>query len=81
MEMKRLQISLLRRQQLKNWHTIKNGKAEIKEFYKMSTQLGAQLALNGPVRAATNAAAFAFSVTTQSPQGIIQVDVIDTFGA
>ena len=25
---------------------IKNGKAEIKEFYKMSTQLGAQLALN-----------------------------------
>ena len=35
--------------------------------------------LNGPVRAATNAAAFAFSVTTQSPQGNIQVDVIDTF--
>ncbi len=58
---------------------IKNGKAEIKEFYKMSTQLGAQLELNGPVRAATNAAAFAFSVTTQSPQGNIQVDVIDTF--
>ena len=45
----------------------------------MSTQLGAQLALNGPVRAATNAAAFAFSVTTKSPQGNIQVDVIDTF--
>ena len=45
-------ISLLRRQPLKTIGTpIKNGKAEIKEFYKMSTQLGAQLALNGPVRA------------------------------
>jgi steroid delta-isomerase len=45
----------------------------------MSTQLGAQLALNGPVRATANAAAFAFSVTTESPNGTIQVDVIDTF--
>lgn len=58
---------------------IKNGKSEIREFYKMSTQLGAQLALNGPVRATANAAAFAFSVTTESPNGTIQVDVIDTF--
>ena len=58
---------------------IKNGKSEIREFYKMSTQLGAQLALNGPVRATANAAAFAFSVTTESPNGAIQVDVIDTF--
>ena len=58
---------------------IKNGKSEIREFYKMSTQLGAQLALNGPVRATANAAAFAFSVTTESQNGTIQVDVIDTF--
>ena len=58
---------------------IKNGKSEIRELYKMSTQLGAQLALNGPVRATANAAAFAFSVTTESQNGTIQVDVIDTF--
>lgn len=58
---------------------IKKGKSEIREFYKMSTQLGAQLTLNGPVRATANAAAFAFSVSTESPNGAIQVDVIDTF--
>ncbi|EJW20375.1 hypothetical protein IMCC14465_18610 [alpha proteobacterium IMCC14465] len=58
---------------------IKNGKDEIREFYKMSTQLGAKLALSGPVRVVANRAAFAFSVTTQSPQGNVQVDVIDTF--
>ena len=58
---------------------IKKGKSEIREFYKMSTQLGAQITLNGPVRATANAAAFAFSVSTESPNGAIQVDVIDTF--
>ena len=58
---------------------IKNGKSEIRKFYKMSTQLGAQLALNVPVRATANAVAFAFSVTTESQNGTIQVDVIDTF--
>lgn len=57
----------------------KNGSAEIREFYKMATQLGARLSLDGPVRAAANAAAFAFSVESNAPQGKMTIQVIDTF--
>lgn len=56
---------------------LRNGLAEIREFYEFAIKVGSSLELKGPVRAATlgNELAFPFTVTT--PMGVI--DVIDTF--
>lgn len=57
---------------------IKNGSAEILEFYKFSMQTGAKLALDGPVRTAGPYAAFAFQVRLNMG-GEKVIHVIDTF--
>ncbi|WP_380878105.1 hypothetical protein ACFB49_15550 [Sphingomonas sp. DBB INV C78] len=54
------------------------GHDAILAFYTMSMQTGAKLKLEGPVRTATNYAAFAFSVSF-GHSADARVDVIDTF--
>ena len=57
-----------------------HGKPEIAAFYQHAMQMGARLALTGPVRVAGNAAAFAFTVrvAAASPGGM-EIDVIEVF--
>lgn len=57
---------------------VKKGKAEIAAFYKMAIQTGAKLELAAPIRASHgNAAAMAFDVKLNMPQGKALIRVID----
>lgn len=51
----------------------------IRDFYQMSVGTGAKLTLDGPVRTASNIAAFAFSVHVTLDGSPCRIDVIDTF--
>lgn len=55
------------------------GHDAIHGFYAASMKTGAKLVLEGPVRIAGNAAAFAFSVKLALADGPMQIDVIDIF--
>jgi steroid delta-isomerase len=56
----------------------KKGKAEIAAFYKMAVATGAKLALAAPIRASHgNAAAMAFDVQLNMPEGEAVIRVID----
>lgn len=56
----------------------KTGKQEIQAFYAAALELGAQLRLSVPIRASHgNAAAMAFEVTVNMPQGPTVIHVID----
>ncbi len=56
----------------------KVGKARIAEFYKMAIATGARLSLAAPIRASHgNAAAMAFDVLLDMPQGKALIRVID----
>jgi steroid delta-isomerase len=52
------------------------GRPAILDFYARAMELGARLALTGPVRVAQGAAAFAFQVSVPAPQNV-RIDVID----
>ncbi len=57
---------------------VKRGKAEIAAFYKMAVATGARLELAAPVRASHgNAAAMAFNVRLNMPEGKAHIQVID----
>jgi steroid Delta-isomerase len=58
---------------------LKNGRAEITEFFKAGIDMGAKLTLDGPVRCAADHAAFAFHVTLDWEGQTTRIDVIDTF--
>jgi len=58
---------------------LKNGSAEILEFYKFSMQTGAKLVLDGPVRTGGAYAAFAFQVRLNLGGDNKVIHVIDTF--
>ena len=56
----------------------KKGRAEIAAFYKMAVATGARLALAAPIRASHgNAAAMAFDVQLNMPEGKAVIHVID----
>lgn len=55
------------------------GHAAIREFYTASMATGAKLQLEGPIRLATDYAAFAFRVELAMEGKLLTVDVIDTF--
>lgn len=57
----------------------KVGHAAIREFYTVSMATGAKLQLEGPIRLATDYAAFAFRVELTMEGKLLTVDVIDTF--
>lgn len=57
----------------------KRGHAEIRAFYTASMQTGAKLRLEGPIRCATDHAAFAFRVQLTLDGKMVTVDVIDIF--
>jgi steroid delta-isomerase len=57
----------------------KVGHDAIREFYAASMQTGAKLRLEGPIRLATDYAAFAFQVELTMEGKSLTVDVIDTF--
>jgi steroid delta-isomerase len=57
----------------------KVGHDAIREFYAASMQTGAKLRLEGPIRLATEYAAFAFRVELTMEGKSLTVDVIDTF--
>ena len=57
----------------------KVGHDAIREFYTASMQTGAKLRLEGPIRLATEYAAFAFRVELTMEGKSLTVDVIDTF--
>jgi steroid delta-isomerase len=57
---------------------LKVGRKEIEAFYRMSLKTGARLKLAAPIRASHgNAAAMAFDVELNMPQGAAMVRVID----
>lgn len=57
---------------------LKRGKAEIAAFYKMAVATGARLELAAPIRASHgNAAAMAFNVRLNMPEGKAHIQVID----
>ncbi|MFA5938048.1 MAG: nuclear transport factor 2 family protein [Sinimarinibacterium sp.] len=57
---------------------LKKGKAEIAAFYKMAIATGARLELAAPIRASHgNAAAMAFDVRLNMPEGKAHIQVID----
>jgi steroid delta-isomerase len=57
---------------------LKTGKQAIADFYKMAVATGAKLALSAPIRASHgNAAAMAFDVKLNMPQGHAVIHVID----
>lgn len=57
---------------------LKKGKAEIAAFYKMAVATGARLELAAPIRASHgNAAAMAFNVRLNMPEGKAHIQVID----
>lgn len=57
---------------------LKTGKAAVKAFYQMSMKTGAKLRLSAPIRASHgNAAAMAFDVILNMPQGEAEIHVID----
>jgi steroid Delta-isomerase len=57
---------------------LKTGKAAIAEFYKMAVATGARLELAAPIRASHgNAAAMAFNVRLNMPEGKAHIQVID----
>jgi steroid delta-isomerase len=58
---------------------LKVGHAAIREFYTASMATGAKLRLDGPIRLATEYAAFAFQVQLTMGGKDLTVDVIDTF--
>lgn len=58
---------------------LKVGHAAIREFYTVSMATGAKLKLEGPIRLATDFAAFAFQVHLTLEGNALTVDVIDTF--
>lgn len=58
---------------------LKVGHAAIREFYTASMATGAKLRLDGPIRLATEYAAFAFQVQLTMDGKDLTVDVIDTF--
>jgi len=57
----------------------KVGHSAIREFYTASMATGAKLQLEGPIRLATDYAAFAFRVELTMGGKLLTVDVIDTF--
>lgn len=57
---------------------LKKGKAEIAAFYQMAVATGARLELAAPIRASHgNAAAMAFNVRLNMPEGKAHIQVID----
>ncbi len=57
---------------------LKTGKAAITEFYRMAVKTGAKLALAAPIRGSHgNAAAMAFDVQLNMPEGQAVIRVID----
>jgi steroid delta-isomerase len=58
---------------------VKRGHEEIRAFYAASMQTGAKLRLEGPIRCATDHAAFAFRVQLTLEGKMVTVDVIDIF--
>ena len=58
---------------------LKRGHDEIRAFYAASMATGAKLKLEGPIRCATDYAAFAFRVQLTLDGKLVTVDVIDTF--
>lgn len=57
---------------------LRKGKAEIAAFYKMAVATGARLELAAPIRASHgNAAAMAFNVRLNMPEGRAHIQVID----
>lgn len=58
---------------------IKTGRDEIREFFGAGIAMGAQLALDGPVRCVADQAAFAFHVTLDWEGQETRIDVIDLF--
>lgn len=56
---------------------LKNGREEIRSFYEGAVQGGSKLELVSPIRLADKEAAFAFKVTVEAANMI--VEVIDTF--
>lgn len=58
---------------------LKRGHAELREFFNQGVAMGAKLALDGPVRAASGHAAFPFHVTLEWEGKKQRIDVIDVF--
>lgn len=58
---------------------LKVGHHAISEFFGVGVQAGARLTLDGPVRVASNFAAFPFHVTLEWDSQMTRIDVIDTF--
>lgn len=58
---------------------LKQGHSAIGEFFKAGIDMGAKLALDGPVRCAADHAAFAFHVTLDWDGKQTRIDVIDIF--
>lgn len=59
---------------------LRSGKAEIAAFYKMAVATGAKLELAAPIRASHGAAAaMAFNVRLNMPEGRAHIQVIDVF--
>ena len=57
---------------------VKSGRKEIEAFYDMALQTGAKLSLVAPIRASHgNAAAMAFNVELNMPEGPSVIQVID----
>ena len=57
----------------------KRGHAEIQEFFAVGIEMGAKLALDGPVRCVADHAAFPFYVTLEWEGQKSRIDVIDVF--
>ena len=58
---------------------LKRGHGELREFFAAGIDMGAKLALNGPVRCVADHAAFAFHVMIDWDGRPTRIDVIDIF--
>jgi steroid Delta-isomerase len=58
---------------------LKAGQEEIRAFYTATMATGAKLVLDGPIRVATDHAAFAFHAALHMDGQDLEVHVIDTF--
>ncbi|MEO9461409.1 MAG: nuclear transport factor 2 family protein [Marinomonas sp.] len=58
---------------------LKRGHAELREFFGVGISMGAKLHLDGPIRCASDSAAFAFHVELEMEGKAQRIDVIDVF--
>lgn len=58
---------------------LKKGHAELSEFFRTGIEMGAKLALDGPIRCVADHAAFPFHVSLDREGQSTRIDVIDIF--